>query len=138
MTESDCLLGERRNTLALFAPQTFTYLPTNAAILSNISPLFDRSGAWPGGAVHVDVFERDIAAGLLIGGAEALRFVAGERRFRILVVVQGVVAALEPDRGRHEHHLAALEDHGRVAVSHVGLVHPVRILPPDDRLRPVG
>src|SRR5262245_66687465 len=86
--------------------------------------------------VGVDIFQRDLAAGLAVVGDEALRLVAVEASVRILVVVQQVAAALEPDRRWREHLLAALEDEHRVALLHVGFVAPIRILAWNDGFRP--
>src|SRR5262249_11466309 len=78
-----------------------------------------------GVAVHVDIVERNLAAGLAIIGDEALRLVAVEGRLDVLVVVHEVAAALEPDRRRGEHGLAALEREHRAALGHVGLALPI-------------
>jgi hypothetical protein len=110
-------------------------LPTNATMRSNMSPVFDKSGEWPV-ALGVDIFQRDLASRLAVVGNEALRLVAREIRVDILVVVQHVAAALEPDRGRCQHLLAALEREHRVALGHVGLAAPIVVLPRDDGFRP--
>src|SRR5262249_30612204 len=94
-------------------------------------------GRAAGVAFGVDVDEIDFPAGLAISGAEALRLVALEARLRVLVVVDEVAAALVPDRWRGQHLLAALEDHGRIALLHVGLGDPVGVVTRDDRLRPL-
>ncbi len=88
--------------------------------------------------LRLDVFERDLAAGLAVVGDEALGLVLREARFRVLVVVQHVAASLEPDRGRREHLLAALERQHRIALRHVGLALPIGVLARDDRFRPLG
>src|SRR5690242_6895691 len=58
---------------------------------------------------HVDVLQGDGAAGLAVGGAEALRLVAIEARLHVLVVVLGVAVRLVPDGRRRLHGLAALQ-----------------------------
>ena len=92
----------------------------------------------PGVAFHRDVLQRDVAAGLAVIGDEALRLVAGERRVRVPIVVQHVALALEPDRGRQQHFLAALERKHRIAFRHVGLRDPIGVLARDDAFRPGG
>src|SRR5580692_5364470 len=49
-----------------------------------------------GVALHLDIVQRDVAAGLFVIGDEALRLVAGKARIRVLVVVHDVAAGLEP------------------------------------------
>jgi hypothetical protein len=48
----------------------------NVVILANMSPVWERSGRAAGVALGVDVDEVDVAAGLAVGGAKALRLVA--------------------------------------------------------------
>src|SRR6202035_1312648 len=61
-----------------------------------------------GGALHLDIVQRDVAAGFFVIGDEALRLVAGKARIGVLVVVHDVAAALEPDRRRQLQLLATL------------------------------
>ena len=51
--------------------------------------------------------------------------------------MQNVAAGLEPDRGRREHLLAALQDEHRVAFGHVGFAAPIVVLARNNRFRPL-
>src|SRR5215469_4705086 len=51
-------------------------------------------------SLGVDIFQGDLAAGLPVIRDEALGLVPREAGIHVLVVVQHVAAALEPDRGR--------------------------------------
>src|SRR6266511_4596450 len=73
----------------------------------------------------VDIFQRDLAAGLLVVRDETLRLVAEEIRLHVLVVVHAVAALIESARWRGEHGLAAFEREHRIALRHVGLGAPV-------------
>src|SRR5262249_24149670 len=70
-------------------------------------------------SLSVDIFQGDLAAGLPIIRDEALGLVAREGGIRVLVVVQHVAAALEPDRRRSFDLLATLECEHRVTLRHV-------------------
>src|SRR5215471_1600210 len=65
----------------------FDHMPEHGAALGEV-------GRGTRLALHVEVLERDRAAGLGIGGAEALRLVAVEARFDVLVVVHDVTLRL--------------------------------------------
>src|SRR5215831_15791756 len=54
----------------------------------------------PGASLGVDIFQGDLAAGLPVIRDEALGLVPREAGISVLVVVQHVAAALEPDRRR--------------------------------------
>src|SRR5580700_6518275 len=53
-----------------------------------------------GVTLHLDIVQRDVAAGFFVIGDEALRLVAGKARIGVLVIVHDVAAGLEPDRRR--------------------------------------
>src|SRR5262245_28596510 len=64
-------------------------------------------------SLGVDIFQGDLAAGLSVIRDEALGLVSREAGIRVLVVVQHVAAALEPDRRRSFDSLPTLEcEHG--------------------------
>jgi hypothetical protein len=63
-------------------------------------------------SVGVDIFHGDLAAGLPVIRDEALGLVPREAGIRVLVVVQYVAAALEPDRRRSFDLLTTLETPG--------------------------
>src|SRR6476661_7015022 len=87
-------------------------------------------------ALGVDIFQRDLAAGLVIVRDEALRLIPGEAGVGVLVVVQHVAPALEPDRRRGFNLFATLERQHRVAFGHVGLAALIGVLARDDGFRP--
>src|SRR4029077_17913034 len=91
-----------------------------------------------GVALHLDIMKRDVAAGLFVIGDEALRLVAGKARIGVLVIVHDVAAALEPDRRRQLHFLAALERQHGIALFHVGFALPIGIVARNDGLAPFG
>ena len=76
-----------------------------------------------------DVVLLDLATSLAIVGDETLRLVAVDRRLGITVVVHDVGLALDPDRRRHHHLLALLQDQHRIALGHVGLGFPIQVVP---------
>src|SRR5580704_1702560 len=76
----------------------------------------------------VEIGDLDVAAGLPIVADEALGLVAREAAVGIVIVMHLVGPALHPDRRRHDHLLAALEDQHRVALGHLGLGVPVGVV----------
>src|SRR6516162_4408796 len=87
-------------------------------------------------SLGVNIFQGDLAAGLPVIRDEALGLVPREAGIRVLVVVQDVAAALEPDRGRSFDLLATLECEHGVTLRHVSLAAPIGVLARDDGLRP--
>ena len=76
----------------------------------------------------VEIGDLDVAAGLAVVADKPLGLVAGEPAIRVVVVVHLVGPALDPDRRRHDHLLAALQDQHRIALDHVGLGLPVGVV----------
>src|SRR5712672_873950 len=68
-----------------------------------------KVGGVAGMPVALEIFERNLATGLAVGGDEALRLVAREIRLHVLVVMHHVAATLEPNRGRGRNLFAALK-----------------------------
>src|SRR5260370_19885114 len=87
-------------------------------------------------SLSLDIFQGDLAAGLPVIRDEALGLVPREGGIRVLVVVQHVAAALEPDRRRSFDLLATLECAHGVTLPPVSLAAPIRVLARDDGRRP--
>src|SRR5215831_5723807 len=83
-------------------------------------------------SLGVDVFQGDLATGLSVIRDEALGLVPREAGIRVLVVVQHVAAALEPDRRRSFDSLPTLECEHGVTLRHVSLAAPIGVLARDD------
>src|SRR5262249_58255368 len=87
-------------------------------------------------SLSIDIFQGDLAAGLPVIHDEALGLVPREAGILVLVVVQHVAAALEPDRRRSFDLLATFECEHAATLRHISLAAPIGVLARDDGLRP--
>src|SRR5215204_7355573 len=74
---------------------------------------------------RVVIFQCYLAASAAITGDKPFRLGAGKSRFRIAVVVNDIIGALNPERRRHHSLLPAFKRQQRVALDHVLLARPI-------------
>src|SRR6516165_7273222 len=110
--------GRKRN------PGNRTYLPQ--VLVKESGDGVERGASRP--LLVIDIDDFNIAARLAVVRDKAFGLVSGEVGIVVVIVMYDVRPALNPERRRHRHLLASLEEQHRIALGHSGFGLPIGVV----------